>query len=474
MTIAVHLVSLGCSRNDVDSEELAGRLDDSGFELTTDPDEADVIMVNTCGFIEQAKKDSIDTLLAASDHKQFGRTKAVVAVGCLAERYGRELAAELPEADAVLGFDSYPQIADKLRAIVDGTQIESHIPTDRRQLLPIAPVARQQAARRPAASPVVPGHQDFRGPASGPPMLRRRLVGGPFAPLKISSGCDRRCAFCAIPSFRGAHLSRPIDEVVAEASWLVDQGVKEVMLVSENSSSYGKDLGDRSALRRLLGELAEVAGLEWIRVSYLQPAEITPDMLAAIAETPKVVPYFDLSFQHASASVLRRMRRFGEAEQFLALIDQVRALAPQAGIRTNVIAGFPGETDDDVAVLADFLTRAQLDVVGVFGYSDEEGTEGATLPDHVADEVIAERVAELSDLVDELCNQRAEDRIGQRVQVLIESVDGQETIGRAAHQGPEVDGSTTVLGLTEAEVGDLVLAEVVSNEGVDLVAQAAQ
>jgi len=282
MTTAVHLVSLGCSRNDVDSEELAARLDAEGFRLVDDPDQADVIMVNTCGFIEQAKKDSIDTILEAADHKESGRTRAVVAVGCMAERYGTELAQALPEADAVLGFDSYPQIAGKLRTILAGGRIASHEPQDRRTLLPLTPVARQAAAHDLHTPLAVPGHSDYR-PLSGPPVLRRRLHGGPFAPLKIASGCDRRCAFCAIPSFRGAYLSRPADEIVTEAQWLVGEGVKEIMLVSENSSSYGKDLGAPRALSGLLERLAQVDGLEWIRVSYLQPAEITPDMLEAIA-----------------------------------------------------------------------------------------------------------------------------------------------------------------------------------------------
>lgn len=477
MTTSVHLVSLGCSRNDVDSEELAARLDAEGFQLTDDPDGAEVIMVNTCGFIEQAKKDSIDTLLAATDHKQTGRAKAVVAVGCMAERYGRELASALPEADAVLGFDSYPQIADKLRTILAGTQIESHLPTDRRQLLPLMPVARQQAASavpgHGAAPSVVTRAPDLPvglAPASGPRVLRRRLNGGPYAPLKIASGCDRRCAFCAIPSFRGAYLSRPIDEIVAEAGWLAGQGVKEVMLVSENSSSYGKDLADRNALSHLLGELSQVDGLEWIRVSYLQPAEITPGMLEAIASTPKVVPYFDLSFQHASAPVLRRMRRFGDPDSFLGLIERVRTLAPTAGIRSNVILGFPGETDDDVQVLSDFLVEAQLDVVGVFAYSDEDGTEGATLADHVDAEQIASRLDQVSELVDELCNQRAEDRIGERIDVLVESLDDGEVVGRAAHQGPEVDGTTRLVGASGLQIGDLVAAEVSESLGVDLVA----
>ena len=272
MNTSVHLISLGCARNDVDSEELAARLDQDGFCLVDDPDAAEVIMVNTCGFIEQAKKDSIDTLLAASDHKSSGRAKAVVAVGCMAERYGTELAEALPEADAVLGFDAYPKIAGKLKSLLDGNRLGSHTPVDRRTLLPAAPNARQDLV-----SAIVPGHSGIANlptglaPASGPRVLRRRLHTGPFAPLKIASGCDRRCAFCAIPSFRGSSLSRPIDEIVTEARWLAAQGVREVMLVSENTSSYGKDLGIRHPLPTLLERLSGIEGLEWIRVSYVQP-----------------------------------------------------------------------------------------------------------------------------------------------------------------------------------------------------------
>ncbi len=474
MTTAVHLVSLGCSRNDVDSEELAARLDAEGFRLVDDPDQADVIMVNTCGFIEQAKKDSIDTILEAADHKESGRTRAVVAVGCMAERYGTELAQALPEADAVLGFDSYPQIAGKLRTILAGGRIASHEPQDRRTLLPLTPVARQAAARDLHAPLAVPGHSDYR-PLSGPPVLRRRLHGGPFAPLKIASGCDRRCAFCAIPSFRGAYLSRPADEIVTEAQWLVGEGVKEIMIVSENSSSYGKDLGAPRALSGLLERLAQVDGLEWIRVSYLQPAEITPDMLEAIASVPKVVPYFDLSFQHASAPVLRRMRRFGDPEQFVELISRVRSLAPAAGIRSNFIVGFPGEMPEDVQILADFISEARLDVAGVFSYSPEEGTEGASLAGQIDPDEIDDRHEMISSLIDEVCNQRAAERIGEHVQVLIEDLDGDRAMagqaaGRAAHQGPEVDGTTSVTGLDHPVVGDLVDAVVVDSEGVDLIA----
>ena len=464
----VHLVTLGCARNEVDSEELAARLEAGGFRLVDEPADADTVMVNTCGFVEQAKKDSVDTLLEAADLKQTGRAQAVVAVGCMAERYGSELAESLPEADAVLGFDSYTDIADRLQTILNGGHLEAHTPRDRRQLLPITPVKRRDAA----AGVAVPGHADLPSgvaPATGPRTLRKRLGNSPYAALKIASGCDRRCAFCAIPRFRGSYLSRTPDEIVEEARWLVDHGVHEVFLVSENSSSYGKDLGDIRALEKLLGKLSDVEGLDWIRVSYLQPAEIRPTLIDAMVSTDKVVPYFDLSFQHASGPLLRRMRRFGDAESFLGIIDQIRQQVPQAGIRSNVIAGFPGETEADVEVLSQFLIDARLDVVGVFGYSDEDNTEGATLDGHLDEEVVEERAARLSDLAAELCAQRAEDRIGDVTAVLVESVKG-DVVGRAEFQGPEVDGTLTLLGAT-ATVGDIVLAELVEADGVDLVGE---
>lgn len=456
---SVHIVSLGCARNEVDSEELAGRLEAGGFVLVAEPADAAAIVVNTCGFIESAKKDSIDTVLAAADLGD-GVRRRVVAVGCLAERYGAELADALPEADAVLGFDAYADIDGRLRRILDGEHLPSHVPADRRRLLPLAPAQRQAAASEIA----IPG----RTPASGPRSPRRRLVGGPSAPVKIASGCDRRCAFCAIPSFRGAFVSRPVDDVVAEVRALVDQGVREAFLVSENTSSYGKDLGELAALERLLTKLSDIDGLDWIRVSYLQPAEIRPGLVEAMVATDKVVPYFDLSFQHASPTVLRRMRRFGDPDAFLALLDRIRTLAPQAGVRSNVIVGFPGETDADVELLADFVGAARLDALGVFGYSDEEGTEAAGLPGKVAEEVVAERLERLSDLATELVDQRAAERLGERVQVLVEAADADGATGRARHQGPEVDGSCT---LASGAVGELVWGKVVDAEGVDLVVE---
>ncbi|HMM93756.1 30S ribosomal protein S12 methylthiotransferase RimO [Phycicoccus sp.] len=462
---SVALVTLGCTRNEVDSEELAGRLAADGWTLVEDAADADVALVNTCGFVEQAKKDSIDTLLEAADLKETGRTRAVVAVGCLAERYGRTLAEELPDADAVLGFDSYADMSSHLRAILGGARPEAHVPTDRRRLLPLSPVDRAAASDAVA----LPGHD------AG--VVRSRLGSAPWAPLKIASGCDRRCAFCAIPMFRGSFVSRRPTDVVAEARWLAGQGVRELFLVSENSTSYGKDLGDLTLLESLLPELAGVDGVERVRVSYLQPAEVRPGLLETMAATPGVSPWYDLSFQHASTPLLRRMRRFGGTDAFLGLLAGVRERQPLAGARSNVIVGFPGETEADVAELERFLTEARLDVVGVFGYSDEDGTEGERLDGHLPEQVVAERVERVSALVEELTAQRALERVGEAVTVLVEEHDDDEpglVVGRADHQGPDVDGVCHVrLGpqAVPPAVGTFLEGVVVGAEGVDLLVE---
>jgi ribosomal protein S12 methylthiotransferase RimO len=443
----VALLTLGCARNDVDSEELAGRLSADGWILVDDPAQADVAVVNTCGFIESAKKDSVDALLEANSLKGHGKTQAVVAVGCMAERYGKELADALPEADAILGFDDYVDISARLNTIISGGHIQAHIPKDRRSLLPIAPSERTSV----------------KAPQ------RTRLDTAPISPLKIATGCDRRCAFCAIPSFRGAFVSRRPTEILDDAHWLVSQGVSELFLVSENTTSYGKDLGDMKVLEKLLPELAAIDGVERIRLSYLQPAEMRPSLLQAMVSTEKVLPYFDLSFQHASGTMLRRMRRFGDGEKFLHLIEQIRALAPQAGIRSNFIVGFPGETEQEYQELVDFINEARLDAIGVFGYSDEDKTEALTLEGKLDEDLIHQRTESLSTLVDELLLQRAEERIGEKVRVLIEDAELQE--GRADHQGPEVDGSTFIQSRNKFRVGEYVDAVVTDVAGADLVAQ---
>jgi ribosomal protein S12 methylthiotransferase len=452
----VALVTLGCARNEVDSEEIAARLAADGWQLVDDAADAEVALVNTCGFVESAKKDSVDALLEAASLKDGGRTRAVVAIGCMAERYGAELANALPEADAILGFDDYQEISNRLTRILDGEKIVSHTPRDRRLSLPISPV-------------------DRAGSYKGSP--RHRLTTGPIASIKIANGCDRRCSFCAIPSFRGAFSSRRPTEIIDEARWLAGEGVREIVLVSENSTSYGKDLGDIRLLESLLPALAKVDGLTRIRIAYLQPAEMRPSLVDVMTSTEKVAPYFDLSFQHASAPILRRMQRFGDADRFLDLLSTIREKAPSAGVRSNVIVGFPGETHKDFETLLQFLTDARLDAVGVFGYSDEEGTAAVNFEDKLNEDQIRERVEQAGRLVEELIDQRAHERIGERVDVLVEKVNKDGLEGRGLHQGPEVDGSVRIR-MNKAKVrdaggvkiGDVVTAEVIENSGVDLIA----
>jgi ribosomal protein S12 methylthiotransferase len=463
----VNLVTLGCARNEVDSEELAARLTASGWELTEDGD-ASVVLVNTCGFIQAAKQESIDELLAAAESGA-----KVAAVGCLAERYGTDLAGELPEAQ-VLSFDDYGEIGARLDDVLAGRKRPAHVARDRRTLLPISPADRQPAERQPLQRPAPPEAPaaPWTGPDGG--VFRRRLSGGVVAPLKIASGCDRRCTFCAIPSFRGAFVSRRPPEILAEARWLAANGVRELVLVSENSTSYGKDLGNLRLLEEVLPDLAATEGIERVRISYLQPAELRPGLIEVIAGTPGVAPYFDLSFQHASGRVLRAMRRFGDRERFLALLDQIRELSPQAGVRSNFIVGFPGETADDLAELEAFLSHAGLDAIGIFGYSDEDGTEAAALSGQLDQAEISRRVEEFAGLADELMTQRAENRLGETLDVLIEepAEDGPDGsyLGRAAHQAPEVDGVTTVISGGPLAAGDMVRAVVTGSEGVDLIA----
>jgi ribosomal protein S12 methylthiotransferase len=478
----VSLVTLGCARNEVDSEELAARLTASGWELTS-AGEASVVLVNTCGFIQAAKQESIAELLSAAESGV-----KVAAVGCLAERYGSELADELPEAQ-VLSFDDYPDIGARLDDVLAGRRRAAHTPRDRRALLPITPVERQ-ARRAPApapdgSAPDGPAAPWILGAASGPAagVFRRRLSSGVVAPLKIASGCDRRCSFCAIPSYRGAFVSRRPHELLAEARWLAEGGVRELFLVSENSTSYGKDLGNLRLLEEVLPELAAIEGIERIRISYLQPAELRPGLIEVITSTPGVADYFDLSFQHASGPVLRAMRRFGDTDRFLALLDQIRQASPAAGVRSNFIVGFPGETAADLSELERFLGHAGLDAIGIFGYSDEDGTAAALLPGKLDDAEIARRVEDFADLAEELMAQRAADRVGETIDVLIEEEASPDEgrpgfTGRAAHQAPEVDGITMVStrgSLAAGDrvplaVGDMVRAVVTGSDGVDLTA----
>ena len=422
--------------------------------------------MNTCGFIQAAKQESIAELFSAAESGA-----KVAAVGCLAERYGAELADELPEAQ-VLSFDDYGEIGARLDDVLAGRKRPAHTARDRRALLPITPADRQPTSR-PALC---------RG--AGRALDRSRWGSVPASAIRRRGrpAQDRVRLRPPVLLLRDPLLPRrvrlaPAPEILAEARWLAAHGVRELMLVSENSTSYGKDLGNLRLLEEVLPDLAATEGIERVRISYLQPAELRPGLIEVIASTPGVAPYFDLSFQHASGRVLRAMRRFGDRERFGALLDQIRQQSPQAGVRSNFIVGFPGETPDDLRELELFLSHAGLDAIGIFGYSDEDGTEAASLSGHLDEAEISRRVEEFAGLADELMAQRAESRLGETLDVLIEEEadDGPPGafLGRAAHQAPEVDGVTTVrtpVPTLQLAPGDVVRAVVTGSEGVDLIA----
>ncbi|MGH3443632.1 MAG: 30S ribosomal protein S12 methylthiotransferase RimO [Nitriliruptorales bacterium] len=468
----VAIVTLGCARNEVDSDQLAAVLTDAGHALVEEPADADVVLVNTCTFITPATEESVDTVLAACDLKEDGGARAVLAVGCMAERYQDELAASIPELDAVVGFAAYPRLA----AIVDDLLAGRDVPRF------VGARSGPDGRRLPVAAAGTTAQDDLdRIPASGPRFPRRRASGAPWAYLKIASGCDRACTFCAIPSWRGGFRSRPLEELVAEAGWLAAQGAKELVLVSENTTSWGKDLpGGRALQPRLLDELAAVDGVERLRLVYLQPDELTDDLVRAMAGNPVVAPYFDLSLQHASAPILTRMARSGSRQRFLDLVGRIRALDPSAVFRSNFIVGFPGETDADAAELASFLEEAQLDWVGLFGFSPQEGTRAETLAEPVADELVLGRLSELSDLQEAVADARSLGFVGRRLEVIVEEVGEDGATGRSYREAPETDGEIRLVVSGDGGPGDwrpatlpvgrTVSATVVAAEGVDLLA----
>ncbi len=514
----VAVITLGCGRNEVDSDQLAGLFHRDGATMVDDPQAADVVLVNTCTFIAPAKQESIDTVLEACTLKDDGSARAVVVVGCMAQRYPQELAEAIPEADAIVGFDGYgrlPAIIDDVlggrvtdRVIGVGAAHPGSRPLGRDLPLMVAPSADRTAASvlgltvlensdHQPDGPVrdVPGQDELdRMPASGPRFPVRAHDGRPWAYLKIASGCDRVCTFCAIPSFRGRFRSRPFDEIVAEAAWLADQGARELVLVSENTTSWGKDLdGGRSLQPRLLRELSAVDGIERLRLMYLQPAELTAPLLETIAAEPKVASYFDLSLQHVSGPVVARMARSGDHERFGELITRIRALDPEAVFRSNFILGFPGETDRDVEVLEEFLTEHRLDWVGLFAFSREDGTPSDHLDDQVPAVLAAERMRRVSELQEQLADEAARRFIGRALEVTVQErldEDGASlTLGRSYREAPDTDGDIQLIttrtptgaaanspadGLVstpaDLPVGRTVTATVVDAVGVDLIA----
>jgi ribosomal protein S12 methylthiotransferase len=447
----VAIVTLGCGRNEVDSQNTAGLLAAAGYQVVTDPEQADAVVVNTCAFVEAAKRESIETILDAAALKEQGRPRTLLVTGCLAERYTEELRVELPEADAIVPFSDYGKLPSLLGSPeAAGPGPASLVPPGRRALPMVFPTP--TGAAFPA-----------RAPARGPVAL-----------VKLAEGCDRDCSFCAIPSFRGRFRSRRPTEILDEVAWLAGQGVSEVCLVAENSTSYGKDLGGREALIHLLRDLAGIDGLRRVRLNYLQPDEITPGLLEEMAANPVVCSYFDLSLQHASAPVLRRMRRGGSAGSFLDLVGRIRALDPDAAFRSNFILGFPGERAADVRQLEAFLEAARLDWVAFFAWSPEDGTAALDLDGRVPPVTARARVERAQGLQDSILAEAQEAWVGRRLEVLVERVEADGAVeGRSFREAPDADGVVRVDGASRVTVGEYLPVVVTAAQGPELLARPA-
>ncbi len=451
----VGLISLGCPKNLVDSEVMLGLAQQAGHELTQDAASADVLVVNTCAFIDSAKRESIDAILEMARHKTNGACKKLIVTGCLAERYREELKKEIPEVDAVLGTGEVPQIVGAIAGAA-------------------APLNffRGGPSAIPAAAPCV------QPPAYIYDADTPRLLATPrhYAYIKIAEGCDYKCAFCIIPKLRGAYRSRPAESIVTEARALAARGVKELLLISQDTTFYGIDRGERGALAHLLRELSKVDGIEWIRLLYLYPTTIDDETLAAMAESDKVCNYIDLPLQHAANGVLRRMKRPGTRQGYDRLLARIRDRVPAVSLRTTFIVGFPGETDADLAELESFVTDHAFDHVGVFTYSHEEGTSAHRFDDDVAPPVKQARRRRIMSLQKRLVSKRQRARIGERTRALIDGPSSEHALvlrARLASQAPDIDASVI---LTECDPsayrsGDFVEVELVGARDYDFIAR---
>lgn len=423
---AVTFVTLGCPKNEVDSDRMRADALASGYRVVDDPEQADVAVLNTCAFIRDAVEEAIAETLELAAWKQAGEGRALVVAGCLPSRYGPELTPELPEVDVFLPVAEEGALVSVLSRLTGGS-----------------------ATRGPGPS---------------------RTVAAPTAYLMISDGCDRRCAFCAIPSIRGPHTSRTFDNLLDEARELIDGGARELVLVGQDVSSYGRDLRPRRSLAELVRAMAALPGEFRVRLMYLQPDGVTDALLSAIAQSPRVCRYLDIPVQHASKAVLRRMGRRGDATAYLDLLARIRTALPDVTLRTTVMAGFPGETRADAAELERFLRTAAFDYVGVFSFSAEEGTRAAVLGEQVTLRTRRARAQRLRDIADAVGLERAVSLIGSEQHVLVEGVDEEgTTVGRTCGQAPEIDGMTLLDRPVEA--GSVVRARIVESELYDLVAE---
>ncbi len=432
--IRVSMVSLGCARNLVDSEVLLGHVLEEGLQVVSDSEDADVVVVNTCGFIETAKQESVDTILSVASLKEQGNLKGVIAVGCLAQRYGEQLQEQIPELDGVFGLSDYSGVPAVVRKIVNGSE-------------------RRWSATVDGGRP--------KGPRSD--AKRCLLTPTSFAYLRISEGCDHTCTFCAIPSMRGRNRSKPIDVLVEEAEGLAAAGVKELVVVAEDSTHYGMDSEKKRLIHVLLERLAEVDGIAWVRLMYAYPHTVLPELTTFLREHPKAVPYLDIPIQHISSPMLRAMKRGVKSEQVRGILDRLRDEVPGIAVRSTLITGFPGETAQDFEQLQELVRGYRFERLGVFPYSREEDTPAFDMADQIEPEVAEARAEELMALQLDVMRDFHREKVGEELDVLVDGYDesGEFAVGRSYADAPEVDGRV-LLAKESAAPGDLVRAKITS------------
>lgn len=441
MSEKIKVVTLGCEKNLVDSEIMSGLIHDRGYTLVDDEAEASVIVVNTCGFIDAAKEESIQTILDLAELKQTGKLKALIVSGCLTQRYKEDLMKEMPEIDGIVGTGDFTSITEVIDKALAGKK------------------------------PVYVGNPVFNYEK----VLPRRLSTPRYsAYVKIAEGCDNACTFCSIPLMRGKFRSRSIESIVEEIRSLAEQGVKEISLIAQDTTNYGSDLYDRFMLPELLRQVSGVPGVEWVRLHYAYPGFFTDELIEEMANNPKICKYVDLPLQHSQDTILKRMRRPGRERDARELIEKIRNRIPGVALRTSLIVGFPGETEDDFEHLKTFVRDIQFDRLGVFTYSKEEDTPAARLPDQVPEEVKEYRAAALMELQREISRNRISRRVGEVIDVLLERYDGRNDVyvGRSQYDAPEVDGEVFVSGCKSANIGDIVKVRVTHSYEYDLAGEA--
>lgn len=433
-------VSLGCDKNLVDTEMMLGQLLQKGYEFTDDETEADIVVVNTCCFIGDAKEESINVLLEMAELRKSGQLKALVAAGCLAQRYKEEIQTEIPEVDAIVGTTAIDAIVEAIDEVLKGFAKNHYADLDAKPLTGVR---------------------------------RVMTTGGHFAYLKIAEGCNKYCTYCIIPKVRGNFRSVPMENLVAEAKELADKGVKELILVAQETTLYGVDLYGEKSLPKLLHELGQIPGIFWIRILYCYPEEITDELIEAIKTEPKVCHYLDIPVQHASDNVLKRMGRRTNQAQLREMVEKLRTEIPDICLRTTLITGFPGETEDDHEELLQFVDELEFDRLGVFTYSQEEDTPAATMPDQIEEEIKLERQAEIMELQQAIAFEKAEEMVGKVLTVMIEGKIAEEDayVARTYRDAPNVDGYLFVNTSANLMTGDLVKVLVTDSNEYDLIGE---